>query len=94
VNSVSEVMDLEQVKARNVIQTVQDTRLGPIQYPGPVIRLSKTPGQIMTPAPELGADSKYYLSKFGYTDEEIKSFIEAGVVEATPKNANAEGEVK
>ena len=94
VNSVSEVMDLEQVKARNVIQTVQDTRLGPIQYPGPVIRLSKTPGQIMTPAPELGADSKYYLSKFGYTDEEIKSFIEAGVVEATPKNTNAEGEVK
>ena len=48
--------------------------------PDTPIRLSRTPGGIRSPAPELGADTDDILTSLGYEDDEIAAFHRDGVV--------------
>ena len=81
VRNVREAIDNEQIVARNVIREVEDKKLGKISYPGPVIKMSRTSGSIETAAPLMGEDTGHYLSKIGYSDDEISRLSQAGIVE-------------
>ena len=81
VNTVAEAMEMEQVKARNMLVTVVDKGVGEITMPGVPIRLSKTPGGYTEGAPLLGEHTKYYMRKLGYSDAEIQALCDAKVVE-------------
>lgn len=82
VYTVSEAMDTEQIKEREMLVKVYDEGIGEeIRIPGTVIKMSKTPGKIEAGAPTLGKDTVYYLSKLGYSDEEIKELEEKKVVQ-------------
>lgn len=81
VRSVGEVMKNEQIADRKVIREVDDKKLGKIRYPGPVIKMSRTPGSIETTAPLMGEDTEYYMRSLGYTDEDMDRLSKAGIVD-------------
>ena len=60
VNKISDMLENEQIKAREVIQKIKHPQLGEFWLPGLPIKFSKTPGTIRTPAPELGEHNDQY----------------------------------
>jgi crotonobetainyl-CoA:carnitine CoA-transferase CaiB-like acyl-CoA transferase len=65
---------------------------GRLRTPGFPIRFEKTPARIERGAPLVGEHSREVLSEWGYTDEEIAAFKQAGVVgETHPADVAATG---
>jgi alpha-methylacyl-CoA racemase len=48
--------------------------------PAPAPRLSRTPGEVAGPAPEIGADTRAVLVEMGYSDAEVERLARDGVV--------------
>ncbi|MCH4887798.1 CoA transferase [Acidaminobacter sp. JC074] len=81
INYVDKVLENEQVIAREMIVDVDHPVAGKLQVPGVVVKLSETPGQILTPAPLLGQHTHELLKEyFEFSDEEINKMIEEGVL--------------
>ena len=82
VYTVPETMATEQIKDRNMLVEVYDEGIGEnILIPGTVIKMSETPGEITAGAPKLGRDTKFYLKKLGYTDEQLEKLANDKVIE-------------
>ncbi|MFC4559847.1 CaiB/BaiF CoA transferase family protein [Virgibacillus kekensis] len=70
---VSPVLEFEevakdpQVKAREMVKTVNHTTLGAINQIGIPIKLSETPGEIRSQAPKLGEHTEEILREMGIT---------------------------
>jgi crotonobetainyl-CoA:carnitine CoA-transferase CaiB-like acyl-CoA transferase len=47
---------------------------------GLTARLSKTPGEVTSPPPRLGAHTEEVLGEIGYTTEQITALNERGIV--------------
>ena len=78
---MDKVLENEQVIAREMIVDVDHPVAGKLQVPGVVVKLSETPGQILTPAPTLGQHTHELLKEyFEFDDEEINKMIEEGVL--------------
>jgi alpha-methylacyl-CoA racemase len=73
--SVAEAAEHPQVKARGSYLG-SGRQLAPAVVP----RFGRTPGKAGAPRPEAGADTEAVLAEAGYTTEEIKSLVDAGVV--------------
>jgi crotonobetainyl-CoA:carnitine CoA-transferase CaiB-like acyl-CoA transferase len=72
INTIDQVVDHAQVRARGAL--VQNTHpvAGTIQMTGPPVRMSETPGAVRTPAPLLGQHTDEVLrERLGMTAEEI-----------------------
>ncbi|MET4574931.1 CaiB/BaiF CoA transferase family protein [Ottowia thiooxydans] len=81
VNRVSEVFDDPQVRAREVVQTMQHPKAGAMSFVRNPIRFSKTPPQHGLP-PDLGEHSKEILRELaGLNDQQIEHLIEIGLVQ-------------
>jgi CoA:oxalate CoA-transferase len=65
INTVDKVIENEQVLARDMIVEVEHPVAGKLKMPGIPVKLSATPGEILTPAPTLGQ----------HTDEVLKEFL-------------------
>ena len=63
VRNLKEVMDDEQITARNMTTEVDHPVAGRIQVLGVPVQLSETPGKIRTAAPLLGADTDRVLAE-------------------------------
>ncbi|WDV46555.1 CoA transferase [Clostridiaceae bacterium M8S5] len=81
VYTVKEAMQTEQVAAREMLVDVEDKALGTVKMPGIVINLEGTPGNIEHGAPLLGEHSEEYLTKLGYTTEQIKELCNKKLIE-------------
>lgn len=82
VYSVPEAMKSDQVKSRNMLQEVYDEGIGEkIRVPGVIAHLSETPGSINEGAPNLGHHTVEYLTKLGYSEEQIKDLEEKQVIQ-------------
>ena len=82
VYTVSEAMETEQMKVRNMLTKVYDEGIGEeIRIPGTVIKMSETPGGFTEGAPNLGKHTRYYLEKLGYTEDEINALAEKKIIE-------------
>lgn len=82
VYTVAEAMETQQIKERNMLVSVYDEGIGEeIRIPGTVIKMSETPGGIAEGAPNLGKHTHFYLSKLGYSDEEINALAEKKVIQ-------------
>ena len=64
INSIEEVVNLEQVKAREMITKVAHQLTGIVEIPGIPIKLSDTPGSVDKPAPSLGEHTDGILNQF------------------------------
>ena len=82
VYTVTEAMETEQVKARNLLAKVFDEGIGEeVVFPNTFIKMSKTPGGIEVGAPNLGKHTKQYLTQLGYTEEEINALAEKKIIQ-------------
>jgi crotonobetainyl-CoA:carnitine CoA-transferase CaiB-like acyl-CoA transferase len=74
VYSVPEVFEDEQVKHLKVTATLNTPENGAKHYITQPVTLTRTPAQVVSPAPEWGEHTDEVLQEAGYSLEEIKSF--------------------
>ncbi|PIC79207.1 carnitine dehydratase [Sporosarcina sp. P18a] len=62
--SFDEVLDNPQVKARGMIQEIEDPEIGPVKHIASPIKLSRTPAKIQSSAPLLGEHTAALLGEY------------------------------
>ena len=75
-----QLLDDEQVKANEIIETHEDSLLGKVRQPRPAARFEGTPSAIQRPAPDLGQHSDEILEELGRSSEEIAELRSSGVI--------------
>jgi len=80
-NSIADIFEDPQFRARGNLVTLIDEILGEIPVPSPLPRLSETPGAVDSLGPVLGAaNEEVYSDLLGLTDEELRRYREAGII--------------
>ena len=70
-----------QVEHRNVLHPVKvDDDIGEVKLFGLTAKLSRTPGEITSPPPRLGAHTEEVLVGLGYTKADVADLKEKGIV--------------
>ena len=81
VQTITEVVEDSQVKAREMVVDIDHPGSGSVPLPGIVIKMSKTPGGIETPAPKVGQhNEEIFKQLLGLSMEEISELKEKKVV--------------
>jgi benzylsuccinate CoA-transferase BbsF subunit len=82
VQSARELLDTdEHMKARGYYVYLDHPETGRAAYDGPPFKLSKTPGELRSPAPLLGQHTEYVCKEIlGLSDEEIADLMVAGAL--------------
>jgi crotonobetainyl-CoA:carnitine CoA-transferase CaiB-like acyl-CoA transferase len=81
VQTITEVVEDPQVKAREMIVDIEHPGAGSVPLPGIVIKMSKTPGEIRSPAPLAGQhNEEVYRELLGLSQEEIEELRHRGVI--------------
>ena len=81
INTIDKVVNHPQVLAREMIAKVSHDITGSVEVPGVPIKLSKTPGQVTTPAPALGEHTaKILTGLLGKSPETVDKLEQEGVV--------------
>jgi crotonobetainyl-CoA:carnitine CoA-transferase CaiB-like acyl-CoA transferase len=79
--SLEDALAQPQVQHRQVLQTVKvGGDIGDVPVFGLTARLSKTPGEVTSPPPRLGAHTEEVLLGVGYTNEQIAALKQKGIV--------------
>jgi len=80
VNTVTEAFMDPQINAREMIVNLKQPGVGEIPVSGIVVKLSKTPGSIETPAPSVGQHNEaIYCGLLGHSKKELSELKEEGV---------------
>lgn len=79
-----ELLDDEQVRMNEIVEIHDDPTLGPVRQPRPAARFDRTPAEVRSMAPFLGADNADLMTELGYTDDEIAGLTERGVLHRRP----------
>jgi len=83
INTIDQVVDHAQVRARGSLVESTHPVAGSIQMTGPPVRMSDTPGSVRAPAPLLGEHTEEILrDRLGMTSDEIEHLKQAGIVRA------------
>ena len=69
-----------QVQQLAMAQPVVHPKLGKIEIVGQGVKLTRTPAQVRTPAPDRGADTREVLAEFGYDATAFEDLQRRGVV--------------
>jgi len=77
---IDEVFADPQVKHLGMAQPVSHYALGQIELVAPGVKLSRTPSELRTAAPDRGEQSQEILQEYGYTENEIADFRQRGIV--------------
>ena len=81
INTIDQVVDHAQVRARGALVENTHPVAGTIQMTGPPVRMSETPGAVRTPAPLLGEHTEQILrERLGIANEEIARLKSVGVI--------------
>jgi crotonobetainyl-CoA:carnitine CoA-transferase CaiB-like acyl-CoA transferase len=81
INSIAQVVEHPQVKARGALVEMDHPRVGKVRMVGAPIRLSETPGSVRTPAPMQGEHTTEVLRDLlGLAADEIAALRKAGVI--------------
>jgi crotonobetainyl-CoA:carnitine CoA-transferase CaiB-like acyl-CoA transferase len=81
INTIDQVVNHPQVKARGMIVESQHPVAGPVKIVGVPVQLSETPGHVREPAPLLGQHTDEVLRHYLDMDEaEIASLRQAGAI--------------
>jgi CoA:oxalate CoA-transferase len=80
-NNIAQAAALPQVKAREMLVEVEHPRVGRFPLPNTPVKLSRTPGGVRGPSPDLGQHTDAVLRKLlGLSDAEIGRLREAGAI--------------
>jgi crotonobetainyl-CoA:carnitine CoA-transferase CaiB-like acyl-CoA transferase len=80
VNNIEQVVEHEQVKARDMVVTMTVPDVGEIKMAGLPIKFSRSQPEIGTPPPALGADTRAVLQSLAYSSEQIEALVARSVV--------------
>ncbi|MEU4420734.1 CoA transferase [Actinoplanes sp. NPDC024001] len=80
VYDIADVFADPQFTARDSVTTAHDPVLGPVRMPGPLYRLSRTPGEIRWTGRPRGADTDDVLAELGYDAGERAALRAEGAV--------------
>jgi crotonobetainyl-CoA:carnitine CoA-transferase CaiB-like acyl-CoA transferase len=80
VKSIEEVFTDPQVRHRKMHVETVHPQAGRIRQIGIPIKFSETPGEVRTPAPEIGEHTEDILQGLGYTQEGIERLRKEGVI--------------
>ena len=72
---LTEAADHPHVKARETLLTIDG-----VTQPAPAPRFSRTPGEIQSPPRKPGEDTTETLLDWGFSSDEVKQLLDAGVV--------------
>ncbi|MEH7345111.1 CoA transferase [Bacillus sp. JJ1532] len=78
--NIEDILADPHYQERDMFLTVPDERIGDIVMPGIVPKLSETPGEVNWAGPNCGAHTEEILSDLGYTEEQIESWVEKGII--------------
>ena len=78
--NVKEVFEDPQVRHLEMATTVKHPRLGELQVQNLPVTLSRTPGAVRTPTPEMGQHTDEVLGELGYSADDIAALRRNGVV--------------
>jgi formyl-CoA transferase len=78
--NVKEVFEDPQVRHLEMATTVKHSRLGELQVQNLPVTLSRTPGAVRTPTPEMGQHTDEILGELGYSADDIAALRRDGVV--------------
>ncbi|GAG12899.1 unnamed protein product, partial [marine sediment metagenome] len=82
VQGAREMLADEHLKERGYYVYLDHPETGRTAYDGPPFKLSKTPGELRSPAPLLGEHTEYVCKEIlGLSDEEIADLLVAGVLQ-------------
>ena len=93
VNRIDQVVEEEQVIAREMVREIDVPELGRIKVAGLPIKLSETPGRIERHPPHLGEHTEEVLRALGYDAEQMANLAGRGAVglHRRPEPAKARG---
>lgn len=80
VYSLEETFSDPHVLARKMLVDTVHPKAGGLKQIGVPIKLSETPGDIRTPAPEMGEHTEEVLQELGYSPEEVQRLRKEGVI--------------
>lgn len=80
INDIESVVNDEQVKYRNNILWARCHTGKEIPMPGIVVKLSETPGEVRLAPPAVGDYNSEFYSQLGYSEEEIRTLYEKGII--------------
>ena len=81
VNTMYQLLDDPQIKAREMIVYTDHPDLGRIPLPGTPIKLSLTSGRIGAPAPKLGEHNEEIYGKLlGFNSEKLSQLKQRGII--------------
>jgi crotonobetainyl-CoA:carnitine CoA-transferase CaiB-like acyl-CoA transferase len=76
-----QIIEHEQLALNDMIVDVVHPTAGPIRLTGIPVKLSRTPGEVVTPAPLLGEHTKAVLKDLGYAESTLDALAEQGVIQ-------------
>jgi CoA:oxalate CoA-transferase len=80
-NNIAQAAALPQVKAREMLVEVEHRRIGRFPLPNTPVKLSRTPGSVRGPSPDLGEHTDDVLRELlGLPDAEIGRLREEGAI--------------
>ncbi len=81
VNTIEEVVNSEQLAARDFFVDIEHPEMGKTRYPSAPYKFSETPWKVGRPAPLLGQHNEdIYCGRLGYTEGELVKMREAGII--------------
>jgi CoA:oxalate CoA-transferase len=80
IRSLQDALASEQVTHRGTLQTVAAEGLGALNLFSLTAQFEKTPGEITSPPPRLGADTDAILEELGYAPLDVAALRSRGVV--------------
>lgn len=87
--SIKEMQSDPQAIAREMVPETDHPIAGRVQTIGLPVKLSKTPGGVVRPAPLFGQHTREVLAEYGYSNSEIDALLEGGGVIATSNSGKA-----
>lgn len=80
INTVPEALTDPQARAREMVVEVEHPTLGTLRTLGPAVKLSHTPAQVLSAAPDLGQHNSEVLGELGLDEGELEALRAEGAL--------------
>ena len=80
VKSLEEALASPLFAAREMVVDLEDEKGGKKRFLGVPVKLSDTPGSVLTLPPVFGENTARLLAEFGYSTEEIETFVREKII--------------
>ncbi|MEK3989851.1 CaiB/BaiF CoA transferase family protein [Robertmurraya sp. FSL R5-0851] len=88
INNFAEAVNNEHYLEREMVVELDHSLLGKMKTIGSPTKFSESKVEIKTPAPLLGEHTEEVLKKIGYSDDDIQSFLQRGIIDTQIQKEN------